>query len=52
MADIIGTALNDILNGTSLGDTIQGLEGDDRIESELEELKSKVTDEPKEKDDV
>ncbi len=36
----------------TLAEEIEGLEGDDRIESELEELKSKVTDEPKEKDDV
>ena len=36
----------------TLAEEIEGLEGDDRIESELQELKSKVTDEPKEKDDV
>lgn len=36
----------------TLAEEIEGLEDDDRIESELEELKSKVTDEPKEKDDV
>jgi phage shock protein A len=36
----------------TLAEEIEGLEGDDRIESELEALKSKVTDEPKEKDDV
>ena len=36
----------------TLAEEIEGLEGDDRIESELEELKSKVIDEPKEKDDV